>query len=230
MTSLRFIVAVSVACGVTAATPHGAGADSDLALTCGPDFGVFDRGLTTQRRLYVVPWREEGDLVVSGSVLMDADQPHSWLIYGRFVVVRSWNDIHIFRIDENFLPAKIFTSPIDDARGNVGGTVEVELVGSVVRAYGTTRVLEVDLNRCGDSCTSRTAAFAEPPQSTRRPPVCRVRRGDLEFASVTTTMRGDAGVFHDLLLTRRDLRASAGQDRFRLESLLYLGTKLETVD
>jgi len=127
--SKAWLLGLSVA---TLLTPLGVGADSDLALTCGPDFAVFDRGVGTDRRLLVVPWSEGGGLRVSGSVAIESDQPRRWLIHGSYVVVRSWNDLHVFRVGADFVPTKVWSAQIDQSRGNAGGTVHIEVDGSGV--------------------------------------------------------------------------------------------------
>ena len=218
----------------TLLTPLGAGADSDLALTCGPDFAVLDRGVGTDRRLLVVPWNEEGELRVSGSVAMESDQPHRWLIHGSYVVVRSWNHLHVFRVGADSVPTKVLSTQIDQSRGNVGGTLHIEVVGTVVRAYGVARVLEVDLAECSrTSCAAHPVAFSEAPRETVPPPMCQVRRGDLLFASSVASTHGEGTIFHDVLLTRRNVgfdHLDRGANPFGPESILYLGTRIETID
>jgi hypothetical protein len=218
----------------TLLTPLALGADSDLALTCGPDFAVLDRGVGADRRLLVIPWEEQGELRVAGSVAMESDQPHRWLIVGSHVVVRSWNHLYVFRVGSDYAPTKIFSSQIDGSRGSVGGTVHVEVEGTVVRAYGLARVLEVDLAECDrTACAAHSAPLRGAPGDAVPTQSCRVKRGSLLFASSVASTQGEGTWYHDLLLMRRNVGLNnlvEGPNPFGPESILYLGTRIETVD
>ena len=204
--------------------------DSDLAVTCGQEFAVFDRDLPSGRTLNVVPWVLDGDLQVAGTVEMPGTQPHAWAIHGELVIVRTWNDLYVYRVDAAFQPQLQYSVQIDDVRPSSGGTVAISLTGSVVRAYGVESMVVLDLNSCAERCEGTVQAAAPPPRQATAPQRCGVHRGDLLFALTIADTPGREAIYHDLFLTRRrtDPTGRLLSEAFVPESVLYLGTRIET--
>ena len=165
---------------------------------------------------------------------MPEGQPHSWVIYRDYVVVRTWNDVQLYRVGPQFKAALLGRFQIDESRPNTGGTVAIELRGSVLRAYGVKNVLEFDLSQCATRCIPRTTAVERPPDETVRQSRCSVIRRGFVFAesdSTTTNIQGI--IYHDIVITRRRRNPdqdAPGRNPYRPESTLYLGTRIETID
>ena len=204
--------------------------DSDLTVVCGEDFAVFDRFVPNGRILNVVPWVAEGELAVAGSVEMPGSQPHQWAIQQQYVVVRTWNELYIYRVGADFQPQLLHSSQIDEHRPSVGGTVALEVSGSLVRVYGVERMIVLDLDSCAQQCELAVhAAPAQTPQPA--PPTrCEVHKENLLYALTVADTPGAGAIYHDLFLTRRRTD-SAGRrivEAFEPESILYVGTRIET--
>jgi hypothetical protein len=204
--------------------------DADLHVECGADFAVFDRFEPSGRVLNVVPWTATGQLRVAGSVAMPDGQPHAWVIHESLIVVRLWNDFHVYSVDNGFQPRLIHSARIDDERSNVGGTVAIELTGSSLRVHGTERTIVVDLDACADACTQPVEPVSNPTSLTDLPRSCRVAREGRLFALTVADTPGDGAVYHDLFLTRRrtDPTGMLVREAFAPGSILYLGTRVET--
>ena len=215
------------------AVPVLVNADSDLQITCGPEFAVFDRFVPGGRMLNIVPWVNAGNLTVAATTQLPSGQPHRWAIYERYVVVRMWNDVYIYRLDDVFQPRLVTSARIDDDRSNVGGTTEIRVDGSVLSVYGITRTLRLDLASCTPRCELRPGGVAGPPPQAVTQERCSVARNGLLFAESRTTTSGNKAVYHDLSLTRRrtnPLGVRPAENPFAPTSILYVGTRLETVD
>ena len=223
------VVALSAAvlCGVALfASPAPLAADSDLWVQCGQEFAVFDRMVPGGRELNVVPWDTEQDLRVAATVQMPAGQPHAWAIYNRYVVVRTWNHIHVYRIGDAYQPQLILSHMIDVERGTVGGPTAIRIVGSILRAHGVAQDLIVDLDACEHECpVSMEPPAAEVPMQQHRPR-CSVQRDEFLFGLTEATTRSEGGTYMDYYLTRRRIVARAAPiHEFRPEYSLYLGTR-----
>jgi hypothetical protein len=215
---------------LVAGPPSDTAFDSDLTVVCGEDFAVFDRFEPNGRILNVVPWVAEGELAVAGSTEMPGSQPHQWAIQQEYVVVRTWNELYIYRVGADFHPQLLDSSQIDEDRSSVGGTVALDVSGSSVRAYGVERMIALDLDSCAQQCEMTVhAAPARPPARAPTTP-CEVHKEDRLFALTVAETPGSGAIYHDLFLTRRRTD-SAGQpivERFEPESILFLGTRIET--
>jgi hypothetical protein len=204
--------------------------DSDLTVTCGQNFAVFDRIVQNGRLLHVVPWVREGELGVAGTVDMPGTQPHQWSIHDEHVVVRAWNDLYVYRVDRDFQPRLIHSRQIDERRPNVGGTVAIDVSGSMVRAYGVERMIALDLGSCAEQCESTVAAAQTPPPEPAPLPRCEIHVGDRLYALTVAETRAPDVIYHDLFLTRRrtDPTGHPISEAFEPESILFLGTRIET--
>jgi len=217
---------------VLLAMPVVTHADSDLELTCGPEFAVFDRLISNGRTLNVVPLGDDGELTVVATIQMPPGQPHVWAIHDRHVVVRMWNDFYVYRLDQALRPELVASAQIDRQRSNVGGTTAIRLSGSVLTVYGINATLRLDLATCVQACEPRQTPTETPPAAAASQR-CSVKRGDVLFAESVATTRGDKALYHDVFLTRRrttSIGVRLVDDPFRPTSVLYLGTRLETVD
>jgi hypothetical protein len=215
---------------LAAVPPTDAAFDSDLTVTCGQDFAVFDRIVPNGRLLHVVPWDREGELEVAGSVDMPGTQPHQWAIHDEHVVVRTWNDLYVYRVDLDFQPRLIHSRQIDERRPNVGGTVAMDVSGSMVRVYGVERMIALDLSSCAEQCESTVEAAQTPPPEPAPLPRCEIHKGDRLYALTVADTRARNAIYHDLFLTRRrtDPAGRRISEAFEPESILYLGTRIET--
>lgn len=232
LTSRIRVVLLWTVVAVLAGAPRSAAAfDSDLFVICGSEFAIFDRFGPDGRILHVVPWTDEGELEVAGTVVMPGTQPHHWAIYGRYVVVRTWNDLYVYQVDDAFQPRLVHASQIDEARPISGGTTAIELSGSVVRAYGVERMVVLDLEACADECAPVVEAAVTPPSVPGAVSSCEIHKGGRIFALTRARTEGRGIVYHDLFLTRRrtDPRGLSIEVAFQPESILYLGTQAETV-
>jgi hypothetical protein len=209
-------------------------ADSDLFVACGDQFAVFDKFAASGRVLGVIPFVDSGELRVASAIDMPEGQPHSWAIYREYVAVRTWNDVQMYRVGQQFKAAFLGRFQIDESRPTVGGTVAMELRGSVLRAYGVKNMLEFDLSQCSTRCIPRTTAVERPPDEPLRQSRCSViRRGFVFAESEATTANVQGIIYHDIVLTRRKRNPDKGapiQNPYRPESILYLGTRIETID
>jgi hypothetical protein len=209
-------------------------ADSDLFVACGDQFAVFDKLTAGGRVLNVIPFVDSGELRVASAIDMPAGQPHSWAIYGEYVAVRTWNDVQLYRVAQRFKATLLGRFPIDESRPNVGGTVAMELRGSVLRAYGIKNMLELNLSQCSTRCIPRTIAVERPPDEAVRQSKCSViRRGFVFAESEATTDNIQGMIYHDIVVTRRKRDHDKGapvRDPYKPESILYLGTRIETID
>jgi hypothetical protein len=226
----RNVVTLSVAvlCAVALlASPAPLAADSDLWVQCGQEFAVFDRIVQDGRELNVVPWTDEQDLRVAASVPMPEGQPHSWAIYNRYVVVRMWNHLHVYRIGDAYQPELILSRVIDKERGVVGGPTAIQIAGSILRVHGVERDLVLDFESCDDECviSIEPPAAVVPVQDHR--PRCAMQRGEYLFGLTEATTRSEGWTYVDYFLTRRRIavRIAPIHDPFRPESSLYLGTR-----
>jgi hypothetical protein len=223
------VVALSAAvlCGVALfASPATLTANSDLWVQCGQEFAVFDRMVPGGRELNVVPWTTEQDLRVAATVQMPEGQPHAWAIYNRFVVVRMWNHVHVYRIGDGYQPQLILSHMIDKERGVVGGPTAIQIVGSILRAHGVERDLVLDFDSCVDDCVVSKPPAAEVPVQEHRPH-CSVQRGEVLFGLTEARTRSEGGTYIDYYLTRRGIVAQVApiHDPFRPDFSLYLGTR-----
>jgi hypothetical protein len=209
-------------------------ADSDLFVACGDRFAVFDKFTAGGRVLSVIPFVDSGELRIASAIDMPQGQPHSWAIHGEYVAVRTWNDVQLYRVGQQFKPTLLGRFQIDESRPSVGGTVAMELRGSVLRAYGVKNMLEVDLSQCPTRCIPRTTAVEPPPDEAVSQPKCSViRRGFVFAESEATTANIQGVIYHDIVVTRRKQAPEKGapvQNPYRPESILYLGTRIETID
>jgi hypothetical protein len=223
---------VSLAIGVMIGAASHALADSDLAVACGDRFAVFDRFESAGRMLGVIPFVDSGPLAIASAVRMPEAQPHRWAVYRDYAVVRTWNEVQIYRIDQKFNAAMLGRFLIDDSRPNVGGTTAIELKGSVLRAYGVKNMLELDLVQCSAQCKSRTIPVTRPPAEPTRRPRCSAVRGNFIFSESEALSDNVGGIiYHDVLVTRRRRPADVPDAiRHRVDSILYLGTSIETID
>jgi hypothetical protein len=201
--------------------------DSDLAVICGPDFAVFDKFGPAGRMLHVVPLTTEGELRIAGSADFPGTQPHQWLIWNAYVVVRSWNEIYIYRVDNLFQLELIHSSRIDEDRPPVGGTLAIEIEESFLHVYGVQTKLTVSLDSCEGGCRVEKEAVAEPPRVPGFFPRCEVQKEGYLFALTRAETRSAGPVFQDWFLSRRRLIPTEGPglDSYQPESLLYLGTR-----
>lgn len=223
------VLAATALCGVTLfATPATSMADSDLWVQCGQEFAVFDRMIPNGRELNVVPWTTDQDLHVAATVQMPEGQPHAWAIYNRYVVVRMWNHIHVYRIDDAFHPELILSHMIDNERGVVGGPTAIQVVGSTLRAHGVDQDLTLDLRSCEDECVVSIEPPAEEvPAQRHHRPRCSARHGETLFGLTEARTRTEGGTYIDYYLTRRSIDGHTApiHDPFRPEDSLYLGTR-----
>ena len=150
------------------------------------------------------------------------------------MAVRTWNEVQVYRVGQQFKAAFVGRFQIDESRPNVGGTVAMELRGSVLRAYGIKKMLELDLSQCSTRCIPRTTAVERPPDDPKRQSRCSViRRGFVFAESEATTANVQGIIYHDIVLTRRKRNPDKGapvRDSYRPESILYLGTRIEAID
>jgi hypothetical protein len=226
---IRTILVVGLLCGLGLSVhPAHLAADSDLWIACSEEFAVFDRLMPSGRQLHVVPWTDPEDLRIAATTQMPEGQPHAWAIYRRYVAVRTWNDLHIYHVDDRFHPQLILSQRIDDDRGYAGGPTAIEVRGSILRAYGVQWDIEIDLDSCATECVVQFEAPAETVPRQDHMPRCSVRRGDVLFALTEATTRHDTLTYIDVYLTRRrvSLEGVALIDNpLRPETTLYLGTR-----
>jgi hypothetical protein len=208
-------------------------ADSDLSVACGDQFAVFDKFTVSGRVLGVIPFVDSGELRVASTIGMPDGQPHRWAIYREYVAVRTWNEVQLYRVDRHFKTALLGRFQIDESRPNTGGTIAIELRGSVLRAYGVKNTLELDLSQCSTRCSPRTTSVERPPDEAVHQSKCSaIRRGFVFAESEATSANVEGIIYHDVVVTRRkrDLnRDTPVQDAYRPESILYLGTRIETI-
>jgi hypothetical protein len=202
--------------------PNALAADSDLAIVCGHEFAAFDRFTPQGRELRVVPWSTEGDLQIAGTTHMPEGQPHAWSIYQRLIIVRTWNDLYIYRVNAQHDLEMILSRKIDHSRGITGGPIAIQVTGNVLRAYGVEHDVVVDLDTCDDDCVAERVAAAPTIPEQLVPRRCFVRKGDTLFAVTEGSTRDGYGTYIDFFLTRRSLSVEGARNMsnpFRPESM-----------
>jgi hypothetical protein len=144
-----------------------------------------------------------------------------------------WNDLHVYRLDQAFQPRLVFSALIDVERPNVGGTTAIFLNGSILTAYGVNRTLTLDLATCAQVCEPKLGPAADPPPVAPTLLPCSVAQGEVLLAESVATTRGNKVLYHDVFLTRRrtsPVGVRLVDNPFGPTSLLYIGTRIETVD
>jgi hypothetical protein len=214
-------------------------ADSDGDLTCGSRFAVFDKFTPRLRagrvlpggigrNLNIVALRESGPLAVTTSIELPQGQPHHWFVTDSRIVLRWYNGVSIYAVDATFEPHLLGSFDIDLISEPKYGNRSVELAHSILRVFGLTRTLELDLETCTEkSCEPREVPFTEPPN--QRYETCSVKVGASLFSEVRTeTQNVDGIIYHDRFLIRRKTFPESRD--FEPNSILFVTSDIETID